>query len=103
MPTDASTRGKHGFVYLAKSFLAGGVAGMCAKTTTAPLDRLKILLQAQNVHYLNHSVMSGFRAIGTNEGIRGYFKGNGAMMVRIFPYAAIQVMSYEQYKRFLKP
>ena len=66
MPTDASTRGKHGFVYLAKSFLAGGVAGMCAKTTTAPLDRLKILLQAQNVHYLNHSVISGFRAIGIN-------------------------------------
>ena len=89
--------------YIAKSFLAGGVAGMCAKTSTAPLDRLKILLQARNVHYMNHSVPSGFKAIYRKEGLLGYFKGNGAMMVRIFPYAAIQFMSYEQYKRLLKP
>ena len=96
---------KHGsrLEYIAKSFLAGGVAGMCAKITTAPLDRLKILLQAQHIHYLNHSVVSGFTAIYRKEGLRGYFKGNGAMMVRIFPYAAIQFMSYEQYKRLLKP
>ena len=89
--------------YAAKSFLAGGVAGMCAKSSTAPLDRLKILLQARHVHYLDHSVASGFTAIYRNEGLWGYFKGNGAMMVRIFPYAAVQFMSYEQYKRFLKP
>lgn len=99
------SKSKHGskVVYMAKSFLAGGVAGMCAKTSTAPLDRLKILLQAQNVHYVNYSVLSGFKAIYRKEGLRGYFKGNGAMMVRIFPYAAIQFMSYEQYKRLLKP
>ena len=36
---------------ITKSFLAGGVAAMCAKTVVAPLDRMKILLQAQNVHY----------------------------------------------------
>lgn len=89
--------------YAAKCFLAGGVAGMCAKSSTAPLDRLKILLQARNVHYLDHSVASGFSAIYRNEGMRGYFKGNGAMMVRIFPYAAVQFMSYEQFKRLLKP
>lgn len=96
---------KHGsrLEYIAKSFLAGGVAGMCAKTTTAPLDRLKILLQAQHIHYINHSVLSGFTAIYRNEGAHGYFKGNGAMMVRIFPYAAIQFMSYEQFKHLLKP
>ena len=76
---------------------------MCAKTTTAPLDRLKILLQAQHSHYQNYRVLGGLLAIWKQEGFIGYFKGNGAMMVRIFPYAAIQFMSYEQYKKLLKP
>ena len=76
---------------------------MCAKTTTAPLDRLKILLQAQNEHYKNYRVLQGLVAVGRKEGFLGYYKGNGAMMVRIFPYAAIQFMSYEQYKKLLRP
>lgn len=76
---------------------------MCAKTTTAPLDRLKILLQAQHTQYKNYTVFSGFAAIWRKEGLLGYYKGNGAQLVRIFPYAAIQFMSYEQYKRLLRP
>lgn len=32
-------------------FFITGVAGMVSKTTVAPLDRIKILLQAHNVHY----------------------------------------------------
>lgn len=76
---------------------------MCAKTSTAPLDRLKILLQVHHKNYKDFGVFRGFSAIYKNEGFFGYYKGNGAMMVRIFPYAAIQFMSYEQYKRFLKP
>ena len=76
---------------------------MCAKTSTAPLDRLKILLQVHHTTYQNYGVFRGFKAIYRNEGFLGYYKGNGAMMVRVFPYAAIQFMSYEQYKRLLKP
>ena len=33
--------------------LIAGVAGMCSKTAVAPLDRIKILLQAHNSHYKN--------------------------------------------------
>lgn len=90
-------------MYALKSFIAGGIAGMCAKSSTAPLDRLKILLQAQNKYYKNYGVFSGFVAIYRQEGLLGYYKGNGAMMVRIFPYAAIQFASYEQYKKVFKP
>lgn len=90
-------------MYALKSFVSGGLAGMCAKSSTAPLDRLKILLQAQNKYYRNYGVFTGFMAIYKNEGFRGYYKGNGAMMLRIFPYAAIQFAAYEQYKRLLKP
>ena len=89
--------------FVIKSFFAGGIAGMCAKTVTAPLDRLKILLQVQHKQYRSYGVFSGFIAIYKKEGIFGYYKGNAAMMARIFPYAAIQFMSYEQYKKLVRP
>ncbi|XP_034253803.1 graves disease carrier protein homolog [Thrips palmi] len=82
-----------------KTLLSGGVAGMCSKTTVAPLDRMKILFQAHNNHYKNLGVWSGLKAIVKNENIFALYKGNGAQMVRIFPYAAIQFTAYSTYKR----
>ncbi|XP_033110121.1 graves disease carrier protein-like isoform X2 [Anneissia japonica] len=65
----------------------------------APLDRVKILLQAQNEHYRHLSVTSAVTAVVKKEGFLGLYKGNGAMMIRIFPYGAIQFVSFEQYKK----
>lgn len=76
-----------------------GVAGMCAKTVVAPLDRIKILLQAQSVHYKHHGVLGGLTAIVRQESLVALYKGNGAQMVRIFPYAATQFTSFEIYKK----
>lgn len=76
-----------------------GVAGMCSKTTVAPLDRIKILLQAHSTHYKHLGVFSGLRHIIRKESFFALYKGNGAQMVRIFPYAAIQFTSFEFYKR----
>ncbi len=107
------------------------MAGCCAKTTIAPLDRVKILLQAQNPHYkhlgetsaakhgkpislFSHiwatwvkllifrpfaGVIATIRAVPKKEGFLGLYKGNGAMMVRIFPYGAIQFMAFDNYKK----
>lgn len=72
---------------------------MCAKTTVAPLDRIKILLQAQSSHYKHHGVFGGLMAIVKQESLIALYKGNGAQMVRIFPYAATQFTSFEIYKR----
>ncbi|TNM99976.1 solute carrier family 25 member 16 [Takifugu rubripes] len=90
-----------GDYYWLRSFVAGGVAGCCAKTTIAPLDRIKILLQAQNPHYKHLGVFATFKAVPQKEGFLGLYKGNGAMMVRIFPYGAIQFMAFDIYKKLL--
>ncbi|XP_037069363.1 graves disease carrier protein homolog isoform X2 [Pollicipes pollicipes] len=84
---------------ICKAFVAGGVAGMCAKTTVAPLDRIKILLQAHNKHYKHHGVFSGLLNIVRQERFLALYKGNGAQMVRVFPYAATQFTSFEIYKQ----
>lgn len=72
---------------------------MCSKTTVAPLDRIKILLQAHSQHYKHLGVFSGLRHIVVKESFLALYKGNGAQMVRIFPYAATQFTAFELYKR----
>lgn len=89
------------FEIICKNLLCGGVAGMLSKTTVAPLDRIKILLQAHNRHHESHGVVRGLRHVIANEGALALYKGNGAQMVRIFPYAAIQFTSFEIYKKYL--
>ncbi|XP_077310397.1 LOW QUALITY PROTEIN: solute carrier family 25 member 16 [Lithobates pipiens] len=88
--------------YWLRSFVAGGVASCCAKSTIAPLDRIKILFQAQNIHYRHLGVLATIKAVKQKEGFLGFYKGNGAMMVRIFPYGAIQFMAFDRYKKFVR-
>ncbi|XP_018326448.1 graves disease carrier protein homolog [Agrilus planipennis] len=87
-------------IFISKSLIAGGIAGMVSKTTVAPLDRIKILLQAHNRHHASHGVYNSLRHIVENESVFALYKGNGAQMVRIFPYAATQFTAFELYKRF---
>jgi len=84
-----------------KSLLAGGVAGMAAKSTVAPLDRVKILLQAQASHYKGLGVAQCLHRIVHTENALALFKGNGAQMVRIFPYGALQFTTFEVMKQLL--
>lgn len=87
----------------ARSLMAGGIAGICAKTAVAPLDRMKILVQAQNVVYKDLGVVSGLKHMIKNESFAGLYKGNGAQAIRIFPYSGIQFFSFEFYKKNLGP
>ncbi|XP_066594862.1 solute carrier family 25 member 16-like isoform X4 [Prorops nasuta] len=97
----AAVENDKNFVFITKSLLAGGIAGMCSKTTVAPLDRIKILLQAHNDHYKHLGVFSGLKEIVKHEKILALYKGNGAQMIRIFPYAATQFTAFELYKKYL--
>lgn len=88
--------------FILKSLLAGGVAGMCSKSAVAPLDRIKILLQAHNAHYSHFGVFSGLREVVRHESLLALYKGNGAQMVRVFPYAATQFTSFELYSQMFR-
>lgn len=82
-----------------KTFISGGIAGSIAKTLVAPIDRCKILLQVHSVHYEGFGIFESFYRIVQKEGFWSLYKGNGAQMLRIFPYAAMQFTSYEKFKR----
>ncbi|MQM07312.1 hypothetical protein Taro_040152, partial [Colocasia esculenta] len=40
--------------------------------------------------------------IGKEEGIKGFWKGNLPQVIRIIPYSAVQLFSYEVYKKLFK-
>eukprot|EP01102_Stenamoeba_stenopodia_P020405 TRINITY_DN7918_c0_g1_i1.p1 TRINITY_DN7918_c0_g1~~TRINITY_DN7918_c0_g1_i1.p1 ORF type:complete len:355 (-),score=56.56 TRINITY_DN7918_c0_g1_i1:9-1073(-) len=88
-----------------KTLMAGGIAGAVSRTTVAPLERLKIIYQVQAQspgHAPKYTgIIHSLKIIWQEEGLKGYFKGNGVNCVRIFPTSAIQFFSYESYKRKL--
>lgn len=72
-----------------------------AKSVVAPLDRVKILLQASNPQFAKYTgswfgVVSAMKDIFRDEGTFGLYRGHSATLLRIFPYAAIKFVAYEQ-------
>lgn len=99
--TDTNRADKKSTEYLIKSGLAGGFAGCAAKTVVGPLDRVKILFQTRNPQFAKYAgSWSGFhiaiRDIYASAGFAGLFKGHSATLLRIFPYAGIKFLAYEQ-------
>jgi hypothetical protein len=86
-----------------KTLISGGVAGAVSRTVVAPFERIKILFQTQaqasgsTLKYrgIYHTLITIYK----EEGLVGYFKGNGINCLRIIPTSAIQFYSYEQFKR----
>ncbi|KAJ7973727.1 Mitochondrial carrier protein [Quillaja saponaria] len=85
----------------AKELVAGGVAGGIAKTVVAPLDRVKILFQTQRAEFQSTGLLGSVKKIAKTEGLMGFYRGNGASVARIVPYAALHYMAYEQYRRWI--
>ncbi|KAG6233037.1 hypothetical protein E4U26_003398 [Claviceps purpurea] len=94
--------------YVWRSGVAGGVAGCAAKTLVAPLDRVKILFQASNPQFAKYTgssfgVATAMKDIYHSEGGKGLFRGHSATLLRIFPYAGIKFLAYEQIRAKLIP
>lgn len=72
-----------------------------AKTIVGPLDRVKILFQASNPQFLKYSgswvgVIRAMQEISRHDGMSALFRGHSATLLRIFPYAGIKFLAYEQ-------
>ncbi len=79
-----------------------------AKTIVAPLDRVKILFQSHNPQFVKYSgswvgVREAIRQIYHQDGPLGLYRGHSATLLRIFPYAAIKFLAYEQIRAVIIP
>jgi hypothetical protein len=81
-----------------RNIIAGGVAGMVAKSVVAPLDRIKILYQVTPAEFKIRNIPTVTRNIIVNEGWTALWKGNIATLLRVFPYAGVQFMVFDQIK-----
>ncbi|EFJ14794.1 hypothetical protein SELMODRAFT_156440 [Selaginella moellendorffii] len=84
-----------------REFIAGGIAGGFAKTAVAPLERVKILFQTRLGNFQSMGILRSLRHIHKTEGFWGLYRGNGAAVIRIVPYAALHFMTYERYRQWL--
>merc|ERR1711869_68511 len=77
-------------------FLAGGVSGAIAKTCTAPIERVKLIIQTQDV---NPRIISGeiprytgilncFTRVAAEQGVGAFWRGNFVNILRYFPTQA---------------
>lgn len=83
-----------------KNLIAGGLAGMVAKSFVAPIDRIKILYQVTSAPFRLRHVPKVASKIIKQEGLSGLWKGNTATMIRVFPYAGIQFMVFNRVKSY---
>ncbi|SNX86442.1 probable LEU5 - mitochondrial coenzyme A transporter- member of the mitochondrial carrier (MCF) family [Melanopsichium pennsylvanicum] len=102
------TSDKTSWNYVLRSGFAGGIAGCVAKSAIAPMDRVKILFQAQNPEFQKYSgkwlgVFQAGRDIVRSDGPSALFQGHSATLMRIFPYAAIKYMAYDKLHFYLMP
>jgi len=78
------------------NFLAGGTSGAVAKTCTAPIERVKLLIQTQDA---NPKIISGevarytgivdcFTRVSKEQGVKAFWRGNFTNIIRYFPTQA---------------
>ncbi|KAL2899595.1 Mitochondrial carrier protein CoAc1 [Bienertia sinuspersici] len=84
-----------------RELIAGGAAGAFAKTAVAPLERIKILFQTRTDGFHSLGVFRSMKKVLNQEGVQGLYRGNGASVLRIVPYAALHYMAYERYRFWL--
>jgi len=80
-------------------FLAGGTSGVVSKTLTAPIERVKLIIQTQDA---NPKIISGevprytgigncFTRVASEQGMGAFWRGNFTNCIRYFPTQAFNL------------
>ncbi|KAK1930260.1 Mitochondrial coenzyme A transporter SLC25A42 [Phytophthora citrophthora] len=94
-----AAEGKGSMLTVSKSFIAGGMAGIVAKSTLAPLDRVKILFQVNDQHKFNfRNAAKMARDIYVHDGFHALFRGNMLNILRVIPYAGLQHSGFDFFR-----
>jgi solute carrier family 25 (adenine nucleotide translocator) protein 4/5/6/31 len=80
----------------ARDFALGGVSGAVAKTITAPIERVKLLIQTQDANPRIRSgevprysgIINCFARVGREQGLLAFWRGNFTNIIRYFPTQA---------------
>lgn len=92
-------------VAFAKDFIAGGVAAAISKTSVAPIERVKLLLQVQHISQQiaedkrYKGMVDCFIRIPKEQGFLAYWRGNMANVIRYFPTQALNFAFKDKYKQ----
>jgi len=98
-PGDISDRLMAGIWW--RHLVAGGVAGAVSRTCTAPLDRLKVLLQVHGGRKQT-SIPDTLRYMLNEGGVKGLWRGNGINIIKIAPESALKFGAYDEIKKIIK-
>jgi len=91
---------------MAKDFMLGGVSGAVSKTITAPIERVKLIIQTQDA---NPRIKSGevprytgignvFVRVTKEQGIAAFWRGNFTNCIRYFPTQAFNLAFKDTFK-----
>jgi len=89
------------------NFVLGGLSGCIAKTSVAPLDRIKLIQQTatSQPNALKHR-SAGITKLVSNvvkeEGVRNLWKGNGANVMKVFPMNAFSLALKDLFGKFIR-
>lgn len=100
--------------FISKKFalevIAGGAGGGISRTIVAPLERVKVLLQVQELALSKSQVsrpysgiMDALVRIPKEQGFLAYWRGNGVNVIRIVPNSAIKFSTFDHFKRLTFP
>jgi len=99
----AAPKKKLGFM---EDFLLGGVAAGISKTASAPIERIKLLVQNQDemikagrLATPYKGVMDCFRRVIAEEGVPSLWRGNLANVLRYFPTQALNFAFVGKFKK----